>query len=644
MGRVRRAATLARRRPGYLAWRLGEEARREGLHVRLAAARAGRGGLAPGRLVPGGAERAAAATAPRAAAFGAWEEAARATRADEGLLSHLELRRERALARQVGLFGQGPVSAGIPPRWNSDLRTGHSWPLGFHRTIDYVNSERRSDVKVAWELSRLRHCVALAQAAAVLDEPRCLRALEDDLHDWRRHNPLGWSVNWVVAMEVALRAVNVVCCDGILLTRPGGYGSRPEVVASLYEHGWFLFRNLEVAELNGNHFLADAVGLVWLGRYFREIGEGDAWYRRGVDMALRAAREHVLPDGLDHEGSLPYHLLVLEMFLLARAVAGADLAAADPVIASMVRATLVCTAPSGEIPDIGDDDGGRVAAFCDAPPRDTRRVLALAGRLLGTPVFDVESWTEDAVWLTGAAPEPCGAAPERPTRLEHGGIVVLGAGGDRVVVDVGPVGFRGRGGHGHIDAMSFVAWLAGRQAVRDSGTGTYTGDHTVRNELRGVEAHTTVVLDGRPYASPGGADRLWSIDGDSPPTVTDVRRNGDEQLLEAVQELPCERGRGRLRRSWRLTRGRLEWVDRISAPRGSRILQVTQLPQGTTVGRGGALGPGLHYRLEAPAAELRGAEAPWSAGYGSLGRAPRAEVRLVSDGDEQMISWSVGAT
>ncbi|MDP8909860.1 MAG: heparinase II/III family protein, partial [Chloroflexota bacterium] len=536
-------------------------------------------------------------------------------------------------------FGDEPLALGRPPRWNVDAHSGHAWPLAHHRRIDYRNSARQSDVKVAWELSRLRHCVALAQSVVVLGDEDALREIEIDVADWLRCNPLGWSVNWTCAMEVALRAVNLICVDAILTAGGRTLRNRAELVASLYQHGWFLARNLEISEVNGNHFLADAVGLVWLGRWFAGIGEASAWAARGAEMVREAAREQVLADGLDHEGSLRYHLLVLELFCSARAAGGAALSEIGPAIERMAVAASAIVGPGGRVPDIGDDDGGRALAFSDAPSSDGRRVIDLAAALLGGPL-EFGDHPEDAIWLVGPQRRRVRSqTASRPQVLGAGGVVVLGDGGDHVVWDVGPIGFRGIGGHGHVDAMSFEAHLGGAIAVRDSGTGSYTGDPALRNELRDGPAHSIATIDGRAYAQIGGVDELWRISGDSPPVLLEAGADDDAQVASAVQRLPRDSEHRRLLR-WR--RGMLEVCDEISAPSGARVEVRLQVPEDCSAD-GAQYATARHaYRVEPPsraAVELVACRA--SAGYGTVGAGRRIVVSWTSPGGSSGLRWLI---
>src|SRR5262245_38912463 len=59
---------------------------------------------------------------------------------------------QKACQRIVDLLGTGPVALGTPIDWARDYRVGICWPSGFARSIDYVNRDRPSDVKVPWEI------------------------------------------------------------------------------------------------------------------------------------------------------------------------------------------------------------------------------------------------------------------------------------------------------------------------------------------------------------------------------------------------------------------------------------------------------------------------------------------------------------
>jgi hypothetical protein len=644
-----RVGRFLRKPPRYVAGRLVREATRRLQYVALRSALHGHGRLTAGRIVPGGAAAALDSTFEATLSLGAWEDAIEAMASLPVMRSDIQERGARAEARLVEVFGDQSVSAGVPPRWNEDLRTGLGWPKKWHAAIDYRNIGRPSDVKVAWELSRLRHCVAMAQCIA-LGESRLTSELERDLRDWTRQNPLGWSVNWSSAMEVALRAVNLICIDGILAASGEGSHLRPLLVPMLYQHGWFLRRNLEISDLNGNHYLANAVGLLWLGRYFAGVGDGDEWRAHGLDMTRDAVAAQILGDGLDHEGSLRYHALVLELFALALVAGRDDLAACRTSIGAMSEALEELLGSDGTIPDIGDDDGGRVSALSSVPASDGRRVVCLASAVLDSPTrlaLGDRLYAQDALWLKGLGAIQRDFFPEprsRPVAFSEAGLVAMGDGEDHLVASVGPVGFRGRGGHGHLDAMSFVCSLSGQLVVRDSGTGSYTGDTAVRQALRGAEAHSVVVIDGLPYARLGDVDHLWLILGDSEPRVVRVASDRGAQVLEVEQALPCRHGSATHRRELRWTRGQLECVDRVTAPDGSHVKHFLQVPDDTVQTGDGLSSGSASYELDAPTdAKLSLTSSLRSERYGTWKQGRRAEVEYTARGGEALLRWMLRA-
>ena len=368
-------------------------------------------------------------------------------------------------------------------------------------------------------------------------------------------------------------------------------------------------------------------------------------------MVREASRLHVLDDGLDQEGSIPYHILVLEMFLVARIAGGEELADIDGTLRAMMEAAAAVTAFDGWIPDLGDDDGGRVLALSDFPSRDGRRVVALGEAVLGErflPECIDEALFDDARWLVGLESRPQGARPE-PTRdvsprfFSAGGILVLGNRVEHIVVDVGPVGFRGRGGHGHVDATSIIARFGRDVVIRDSGTGSYTGDAQLRERLRDASAHSVVVVDHQQYARIGGTHRLWAIDGDSPPEVIALRGDARVQQLTLRQRLPASTGWATLERRLEWQPGHLSWHDVVDAPRGSTVRHYIQLPDGCELHGRNIIGPHATYVLNHVPAGARAHIEPveTSARYGSVTKEPRVTIEYESSGPAGHVALEV---
>ena len=402
--------------------------------------------------------------------------------------------------------------------WHRDFVSGRLWPVRFHaryRYAELLDLEHPSDVKVPWELSRLQELPVLALAYRRSGYEEHLAVLLARFDSWRAANPAGWGVNWTVGMEVAVRAVNLVVACDLLSGGPGEAAVEERGAADLIaRHGRFLARNLEYSDINGNHYTACLLGLLVVGLALPGERCADSWRR----LALRELRREVLrqvhPDGVCHEGSIPYHRLVLELFLFAALVAarrGLDVGDAyRRRIERMAEATAALRCPDGSLPLWGDGDDGSVLRLGGRGALDAGGLLAAAGAWLGRRDL-VKAAGEpglDALLMAGseiAERVPAGvakAARGRASGLDasrafpDAGLYVLRRGEDFCLVDCGDVGLRGRGGHGHNDALSCEAWLAGLPVLTDTGCASYTRDRGSRLATLSAASHNVATVAG----------------------------------------------------------------------------------------------------------------------------------------------------
>ena len=199
----------------------------------------------------------------------------------------LRRRVERILSHEFDLLGSGPTALGPEIDWSRDFKSGRKWDLVPSETIDAAELSRESDVKVPWELSRCQHFTALGRAWVIERDPRLPAELEAQVRSWIRHNPAGMGVNWASTMDVALRAVSWIWTLGLFDDAPLSDGFREEMLLALYRHGLWIPEHLEMGEVNGNHLLSDALGLVACGTVFRDSEEGRRWLTLGSALLER---------------------------------------------------------------------------------------------------------------------------------------------------------------------------------------------------------------------------------------------------------------------------------------------------------------------------------------------------------------------
>jgi uncharacterized heparinase superfamily protein len=414
---------------------------------------------------------------------------------------------EHVLAHEVDYLGSGMVSLGPEIDWHRDFKSGYRWPLCFYQDLQVIRSADSSDAKVPWELSRGHQLLILARAARLYEDDRFAIELEEQLESWQRHNPPGIGINWVNAMEAAIRSLNWLWALGTLEgVRPLRNSLRESVCRSLQVHGRHMAANLEGnTRLRNNHYLADVLGLLALGACIDGDPAAPKWFRFAHRELERQIMLQVLPDGVGFEASLPYHGLALEMFLLGWLIAhraGRPLSGSySDQLVRMLEVSRAVRHPDGRSPVFGDLDSGRVlpAGFAREPTHDN--LLDLGSALLHLPRSLPSGHTHPEVaWTLGV---PTWRRLDRSVRTERpyvnafpgGGLYVLRSDDVHLVARWGGVGQNGVGGHGHNDLSSYELSY-GIPFLVDPGTYVYTADPIARDEFRSARAHNVAVVDG----------------------------------------------------------------------------------------------------------------------------------------------------
>ncbi|MGA7990492.1 MAG: alginate lyase family protein, partial [Thermoanaerobaculia bacterium] len=452
---------------------------------------------------------------------------------------------ERILSHTFDFFGSGPVALGPEIDWHRDFKTGFRFPADApSHAIDVVRLDAPCDVKVPWELARGQHLVRLAQAWLLEGDPRLPREFEAQVRSFLLANPPGLGVNWACTMDVALRALSWIWALALFEGAPFSSGFREEILLGLWRHGRWIPENLEMGVVNVNHFLSDVLGMVALGSAFDATPEGRRWLDDGARLLAREVLEQSTPDGAGIEGSVPYHRLVLELFLTGRrflAAAGTlPDGAFDDRLAAMLRFAAACVTPEGLMPLVGDGDDGHALLLGATDVRDFRGLLSTGAVLFGDGRLKAGAGRlrEETVWLLGSAAaaafDDLAPVPSEETAVfPDGGYFVFRAPDHWAFVDAGPVGTRGRGGHGHNDVLSFEWHAHGRPVLTDSGTYVYTPSPEWRNRFRSTAFHNGIRVDGEEINRFPSRQALWTLRNDAAPLRVAFAHGADADALEA---------------------------------------------------------------------------------------------------------------
>lgn len=408
------------------------------------------------------------------------------------------------------LLGSGEVDLGRKINWHQDFKSGKTWPLTYSNDIKYFDWRKKdfSDVKVPWELSRFQHLVTLSKAYLYTNDEKYVKEFMTEINDWIENNPVELGVNWITAMEVAIRAVNWIWTYNFFARSPIMTQSfKIRFLKNLFLHGRFIINNLEWGRVRSNHYLSDVVGLIYLGLFFKETKEGKIWLKEGIARLIQEVNHQVHPDGVDHEASIAYHRLVTELFLSATLLLRRNsINLPDHFmrkLEKMIEFIMYYIKPNGLAPVIGDADDGRLHILSRNEVNDHRYLLSTAAVLFGREDFKVcaKGFNEDAFWLLGM--EGLRRFKKiKDVRFEleskafkNGGFFVMRDNGYYMIIRCGDVGLRGRGGHGHCDTLSFELAIADRNFIVDPGAYVYTASPKWRNSFRSTSYHNTIMVD-----------------------------------------------------------------------------------------------------------------------------------------------------
>jgi hypothetical protein len=545
---------------------------------------------------------------------------------DAGSRARLLQRAERILAHRFDLLGSGPTDLGPTIDWQRDFKSGRRWADVHISRVPTVLPDD-SDIKVPWELARCQHLPLLSAAHRISGDPRFLEELGAQLTSFTLANPVEFGAPWSCTMDVAIRAANWVAALCMAMPAAGQAAWLEPALASLLLHCRFIRGHLEWAEVRGNHYLSDVVGLLVACAPFSAGAEGRAWALWATRELEREMTHQVRRDGCDHEASISYHRLVGELFLCGTQAADALCPGTlsdgyRERLKLMLQFVSDYTRPDGLAPQIGDADDGRFLPLGDygADPRDHRHLFAQAGRR----------------WRSGAGHA---AYPD-------GGWYVMRHGELWCIVRCGDVGLAGIGAHAHNDQLSFELAFGGQPLVVDPGSYLYTADAQARNEFRSTKSHSTLSI-GASEQNRLRADYLFSLPEETCAHCLRFETDGPRALFAGehtgFRDLPrAARHRRELRFDGRSSIVHL--TDTVFGAQGEDLLWSFPLAPGQATAhasRALAEFAGVTLELEADGATLE-VESGWiSPSYGVRVAAPVLRARRVAESDEDVTRFTL---
>ena len=414
----------------------------------------------------------------------------------------------------VSLLGYHDLPIGDPPRWHREAVSGREAPRCHWSRIDHLDTSLVGDHKVLWELNRHQYLLAPAMCWLLDQDQGTFELVRRHLESWLAENPPGMGVNWVSSLEIAYRAITW-CWLLWLLREAPWMDLRSRLVASLEAHGRHVERYLSTYFSPNTHLTGEALGLFYLGTVLEGSRYASRWRAKGAAILDEWLDRQVLPDGVYFEQASQYHRYTTEIYLHYALLAGSTGWSVSPAVRDRLGRLLdvlrSLASAEGQIPLLGDDDGGLLLPLDQRAPDDASALLLTGAVFLERPELAPPAASPGmAYWLCGLEAtrrltEGAQASPAwRDVSFGHGGLAILRDGWTSEdaasVIDAGPHGALSCG-HSHADAMAMTLTLSGAPLFIDRGTLTYTGPK--RNEYRSTRSHNTLEIDEESSVTPG---------------------------------------------------------------------------------------------------------------------------------------------
>lgn len=298
------------------------------------------------------------------------------------------------------------------------------------------------------------------------------------LEKWIKDNQYRKTISWD-PYPLSLRVIN-----WIKWIYQGNYISE-NVRNNLYHQGIYLLKNLEF-HLRGNHLLANAKALIFLGCFF-ESKNGNPFLKKGKTILVSQIMEQVNKDGSHFEKSPMYHNIILEDLLdiknidatIKKILTEKESEILDCAIKKMLIYMNKIIHPDGDIPFFNDSTFS-ISSF-------PKKLNEYAEKIYKEKITYEYS-------------------DEKIRSFFHNDSGLFSIKQDDsffLIADLGDVGPKFIPGHAHAGSLSFELSIKNKRIIVNSGVSDYSIGK-IREYERSTRAHSTVEVDGK------NSSEVWS--------------------------------------------------------------------------------------------------------------------------------------
>jgi len=446
-----------------------------------------------------------------------------------------------------------------PIDWHLDFNSGYRWDKDiWYKKLKY-GCNAGVEVKNPWELSRFHHLITLGQAYLITKNEKYSLEYLFQIVDWIINNPPFFGINWRSILDVALRVSNWIL--GFSFFKGSKFINKKFLLylfKSIYIHGKHIVNNLEYYSITSNHYLSNISGLFFVGEIFNDFAIGKKWSDFAITELKKEIDKQVYEDGVNFEASTCYHRFVLELLffpILFKIKKSKDFRDKDYMeigeklfgkkfinkIFKMFEFILFALKPNGNLPQIGDNDNGRIFILSKCETLDMRYLLTFGAIFFKEKKFKIKEYgfSKEALWIFGKNGFKVWdqlkynyLSNVESKSFIDAGLYIMRKNDNYFIASCGQNGQNGNGGHAHNDKLSFELFTREKEIIVDPGSYLYTALPEWRNKFRSTSFHNTLMIDNQEQ-NRFKFNNLFSLEDDSRVIVNKWKTTSNYDYLEA---------------------------------------------------------------------------------------------------------------
>jgi len=408
--------------------------------------------------------------------------------------------------------------------WHQDPKTKKNWPKKFWGDVNIRDGSSIGGAKFVWELNRLYCLPVLGLAYRKTGKKKYAGKIFSILREWAEENPYPVGVNWTNGIELGVRVANLIQTLSYLEGFEFTDDDYDVLNNFVYHHGRHLYRYPSKYSSINNHTLAEAFGLFLAGLYFTNLPDSEKWFKYGKTVLEREVKNQILPDGGSYEYTTTYLSFILDFYLLFKLFCDRNSIVYDTAVDKKLlmgcRFIRAIMDSNGNIPNIGDQDSAVLINFAISNWDNFKSILNTCSVMFNKPELKQNNFPDDKTGLIlgdmqvtsakSAGADVMGQTDEdcdrglRTSFLPESGLAVIDDWVENknihFVGNAMPLGLPPLSGHGHLDALSFILTVDGKEIFIDPGTYLYHSGGKWRKYFRSTAAHNTVRVDGTDFS------------------------------------------------------------------------------------------------------------------------------------------------